>query len=160
MLGSRRKISYLTIAVIGSFDSPNRLGSLVVPGVEVAMEAGKLLEDLPKLWKEANLTEQRKLLLTMLGGVYVDAVEEKCIVAIRPKPAFMPIFEVATTGADSGVILISEKELPPVDEDQEADKAPCLWWRRGRVELYPKHESILLLYAGWAMTPGTVPVLT
>ena len=79
--------------------------------------------------------ERRRILLTMLEAVYVDTIEEKSIVAIRPKPAFIPLFEIATTRADSGVVLISEKELPPVDEDQEAATSPCLWWRRGRVEL-------------------------
>ncbi len=38
----------------------------------------------------------------MLDAVNVDAVEEKSIVAIRPKPAFRPIFEVATTRQDKG----------------------------------------------------------
>ena len=33
---------------------------------------------------------------------------------------------------------MSEKEQPPVDEDQEAATSPCVWWRRGTVELYLK----------------------
>ena len=61
-----------------------RLGSLVVPGVDAAREAGKLLENLPQLWAQADLGERRKLLGTMLDAVYVDTVEEKSIVAIRP----------------------------------------------------------------------------
>ena len=111
------------------------LASLVVPGIDTAKEAGKLLEDLPQLWEGANLAERRKLLLTMLDAVYVDTVEEKAIVAIRPKPAFMPLFEVATTREGSGVVLIVEKDLPPVDETNPEATSPCLWWRRGRVEL-------------------------
>ena len=67
----------------------------------------------------------------MLDAVYVDTLEEKSVVAIRPKPAFIPLSDVATTKEGSGVMLISEKDLPPVDEDQEADTSPCLWWRRG-----------------------------
>ena len=35
------------------------MAKLVVPGVNAAMEAGKLLEDLPVLWKKADLTERR-----------------------------------------------------------------------------------------------------
>ena len=35
--------------------------------------------------------------MTMLSEVYVDNVEEKRIVAIRPKPAFRALFEIATT---------------------------------------------------------------
>ena len=48
------------------------------------MEAGKLLENLPVLWEEADLAERRKLLMAMLDAVYVDTVEEKSVVAIRP----------------------------------------------------------------------------
>ena len=87
----------------------DKLASLVVPGVDAAQEAGKLLEDMPRLWEAADLSERRKLLLTMLEAVYVDTVEEKSVVAIRPKPAFVPLFEVATTREGSGVVLISEK---------------------------------------------------
>ena len=43
------------------------------------------------------MAEQRKLLITMLDAVYVDTVDEKAIVTIRPKPAFRPLFEIATT---------------------------------------------------------------
>ena len=42
--------------------------------VPTLREAGTLLESLPILWEEANLTERRKLLLTMLDAVYVDIV--------------------------------------------------------------------------------------
>ena len=110
------------------------LGQLVVPGVDAAREARMVLEDLPQLWKQADLGERRKLLLTMLDAVYVDTVNEKSIIAIRPKSAFLPLFEVATTSEASRVVLITEKDLPPVTEEPEAT-SPCLWWRRGRVEL-------------------------
>ena len=59
----------------------DQLASLVVPGIDAAREAGKLLGNLPQLWEEANLSERRKLLLTMLDAVFVDTVEEKSIVA-------------------------------------------------------------------------------
>ena len=51
------------------------IAGLVVPGVDSAKEAGELLEDLPALWKAATSAEQRKLLLTMLDAVYIDAVD-------------------------------------------------------------------------------------
>ena len=70
----------------------DKLANLVVPGVDAAMEAGKLLENLPVLWEEADLAGRRKLLMAMLDAVYVDTVDEKSVVAIRPKPAFRPIF--------------------------------------------------------------------
>ena len=73
-----------------------------------------------------------QVLLTMLDAVYVDTVEEKCIVAIRPKPAFRPLFEIATTRAGSGVVLINQ--TPQTQDEPEASE-PCFWWRRGRVEL-------------------------
>ena len=67
--------------------------SLVVPGVDAAKAAGKLLRDRPALWEQADLTERGKLLLSMLDAVYVDSVEEKSIVAIRPKLDFRPPVE-------------------------------------------------------------------
>ena len=76
-----------------------KLVSLVVPRVDATKEAGKLLENLPTLWQVANLTERRKLLMSMLKAVYVDTVEEKAIVTIRPKPGFMTIFEVEHSGS-------------------------------------------------------------
>ena len=45
------------------------------------------MSDLPDLWEEADLAERRKLLMAMLDAVYVDTVEEKSVVTIRPKPA-------------------------------------------------------------------------
>ncbi len=110
----------------------DKLANLVVPGVDAAMEAGKLLEDLPVLWEEADLTERRKLLMAMLDAVYVDTVEEKSVVAIRPKPAFRPIFEVATTRAGSGIALINQ--TPQTQDEPEASES-CSWWRRGRLQL-------------------------
>ena len=104
----------------------DKLANLVVPGVDAAMEAGNLLENLPVLWQEADLTERRKLLMAMLDAVYVDTVEEKSVVAIRP------IFEVATTRAGSGIALINE---PPPDYENPEAIPSCSWWRRGRAGL-------------------------
>ena len=106
------------------------------------MEAGNLLENLPALWDEADLTERRKLLMAMLDAVYVDTVEEKSVVAIRPKPAFRPIFEVATTRAGSRIALINE---PPPDYESPEAIPSCSWWRRGRVELYRERDLVVLL---------------
>ncbi len=69
--------------------------------------------------------------MAMLDAVYVDTVEEKSVVAIRPKLAFRPIFEIATTRGGSGTALINE--TPPDLEGPEAEPL-CFWWRRGRVE--------------------------
>ena len=85
------------------------------------------------MWEEADLTERHKLLMAMLDAVYVDTVEEKSVVAIRPKPAFRPIFEVATTRAGSGIVLINE--TPSGLEGPKAESL-CSWWRRGRPQLH------------------------
>ena len=47
----------------------------------------------------------------MLEAVYVDTVEERAIVALKPKPAFRAPFQIATTREGSGVVLY--KENPP-----------------------------------------------
>jgi site-specific DNA recombinase len=45
------------------------LESLVVPQANAAEAAGRLIQDLPNLWAEANLEERRRILLTMLDAV-------------------------------------------------------------------------------------------
>jgi site-specific DNA recombinase len=45
----------------------------VVPDYNAAEEAGNLIMNLPSLWASATLSERRKLLITMLDAVYVDA---------------------------------------------------------------------------------------
>jgi len=135
-----------------------RMTSLVSPDQDAAAQAGKLLEDLPELWKKATISEQRRLLLTMVDAVYVDAREEKRIVAMKPKPAFRPLFEIATMEKGSGITLVPcipkdhddarcppEKTEPP-DNSSEGPGAPCLWWRRGRVEL-PVQRALKGIYS-------------
>ena len=84
------------------------LESLVVPQANAAEEAGKLIMNLKGLWAEANLEEKRKLLFNMLDAVYVDAKQTKSIVAIKPKPPFKPIFQVAVTKKGSDIRIINE----------------------------------------------------
>lgn len=93
--------------------------------------------------------------MTMLSEVYVDAVEEKRIVAIRPKPAFRALFEIATTRDGSGVVLVSEDQsgqppeipsnLPPGGQGVEGNS--CFWWRRGRIEAQREHGNSVLVAA-------------
>jgi len=90
----------------------------VVPEADATEEAGKLVQRLPELWSDANLQERHKLLITMLDAVYVDHKEDKAVVAIQPKPAFREMFQVATTRAGSGVVLIKE----PPDSIQKAHR--------------------------------------
>ena len=56
----------------------------------------------------ANQEERRKLLLTMLDAVYVDAKKSKSIVAIKPKPPFKPVFQVAASREGSDIRIINE----------------------------------------------------
>jgi site-specific DNA recombinase len=83
------------------------LESLVVPEVHAAEEAGKLLQDFPHLWSLANLEEQRKLLVSMLDAVYVDT-KNNLIVAVKPKPPFRPVFQVAASREKSSIRIINE----------------------------------------------------
>jgi len=73
----------------------------------------------------------------MLDAVYVDSKNKKRIVSIRPKPAFRPLFEVATMRKGSKVCLvtenISEKEKASSDVEDASNNTPCSWCRRGRV---------------------------
>ncbi len=128
------------------------LESLIAPEADATSEAGRLIEQLPDLWSGANEGERRKLLLSMLGAIYVDARDEKRIVAIKPKAPFKPVFQVATTRDGSGVALVHDPEAEPQTADQpppggqEADGISCSWWRRGRVEL-PVQKAPWLGYA-------------
>ena len=79
------------------------------------------------LGTEATLQERRKLLLTMLDGVYIDSKEEKRILAIKPKPVFKAIFQIADTLEDSGIILLKNEGKGKASETDS-----CSWWRRGR----------------------------
>ena len=134
------------------------MSHLVIPGAEAAQQAGRLLKSLPDLWGKAELPEVRRILVTMLDAVYVECKEEKQIVAIKPKPAFKPLFGVATTKQGSGIVLISGDSAGYVSRDVEQTKTPpshnegvlglpCFWWRRGRVDLHLKQDLAVLVAA-------------
>ena len=82
--------------------------SLSVPAADAAEEAGKLIMNLRELWARATAEEQRRLLLSILEAVYIDAKHTKSIIAVRPKPPFRPIFQVALSRANSQIKLINE----------------------------------------------------
>jgi len=84
------------------------LESLVVPEANAAEEPGQLLLSLKKLWADATLGERRKLLTSMLDAVYFEAKKTKSIVAIRPKPPFIPVFRVAASKEGSDIRIINE----------------------------------------------------
>ena len=62
--------------------------------------------------------------MTMLDAVYVDTVDEKAIVAIRLKPAFRSLFEIATTRAESWVVLINQT---PQTRYEPEESESCSW---------------------------------
>ena len=84
------------------------LESLVIPQANAAQEAGKLIMDLPGLWAGAKEEERRKLLLSMLDAVYIDAKKAKSIIAIKPKPPFKPVFQVAASREWSDIRILNE----------------------------------------------------
>jgi hypothetical protein len=84
------------------------LEPLVVPGADLAEEAGKLVKNLPALWRDANLSERRKLLLTMIDGIYIDAKIGKRMVIIKAKPPLRPIFQMASVKEGSKIHIINE----------------------------------------------------
>ena len=94
----------------------------MVPEANATEEAGQLVQRFPELWFGATLQERKKLLVLRLEAVYVDDKDAKAVVALQPKPAFRAVFQVATTRADLGVILIKE----PPDPSQKAP-SPCSW---------------------------------
>ena len=64
------------------------LTSLVVPQANAVADAGVLLQRLTDLWSAADLSERRRLLLTVLDAVYVDTRDKHAVVRIKPKAAF------------------------------------------------------------------------
>ncbi len=54
------------------------------------------------------MEERRKLLLTMVDAVYFEAKETRSIVAIKPKPPFRPVFQVAASKAGSEIRIVNE----------------------------------------------------
>jgi hypothetical protein len=65
------------------------------------------------LWKGANLEERRKLLLRMLDAVYVDVKKTRSISTIKPKPPFIPVFQVAVLTEGSSIQLYKQTHLLP-----------------------------------------------
>ena len=67
------------------------------------------------------MTQRRYLLVALLNAVHVDTVKENSVVAIPPKPAFRPIFAVATTREGSGIALINQ--TPQTQGEPEASES-------------------------------------
>ncbi len=44
----------------------------------------------------------------MLDAIYIDAMKTKSIVAIKPKPPFKPVFQVAASREGSDIRILNE----------------------------------------------------
>lgn len=95
-----------------------RISSLVIPEVDLAVEAGALLEQVQDLWAEATLGERHELLAGMIDAVYID-LRSRLVVGVLPKPSFRQAFSTL-----EGDLLIPA---------EEADRI-LLWWRRRGIE--------------------------
>ena len=72
------------------------LESLLIPEVNAAKEAGKLLADMPRLWAGATLQERHQLLTTILDAVYIDMKDKKSIMSVKAKPVFQAVLDTLT----------------------------------------------------------------
>ncbi|MDD5703337.1 MAG: hypothetical protein PHU23_14980 [Dehalococcoidales bacterium] len=88
--------------------SEMKLESLVIPQVNAAQEAGKLIYNLPNLWEQADTLQRRKIVQSMLDAVYIETMQYKTIVAITPKPPFRPILQMAVSRKGSDIRILNE----------------------------------------------------
>ena len=102
-------------------------------------EAGQLFENIPQLWEEATPEERRKLISPLIERVYVD-IDSRLIGAIRPAAAFNTLLDKAMARAESATLTLHS-------QDETERLQVWSWWRRGRVEPYPKHGIEVLLAA-------------
>ena len=80
--------------------------------------------------KHANWRQGNQCCCRCGWSRHVGAKDERRIVAIRPKPPFIPVFLTASTTEESWMELTHEP--PGVAPEARADS--CSWWRRGGVE--------------------------
>lgn len=105
----------------------SELESLIVPEVDAATEAGRLITQLPELWAGATVAERHELLVQMLYGVYVDMKGCKSVVAIKPKAPFRAVLQVASTRAEADVMLI-QNEPSQTGWSGSENHHMCSWW--------------------------------
>ena len=71
-----------------------------MPEADAVAEARRLVQNLPELWANADQSERRRLLLTVLDAVYVDTRDSEAAVEVRPKAAFGAVFTEAQAPAE------------------------------------------------------------
>jgi len=77
------------------------LESLLIPEVDAAKEAGRLLADMPRRWAGATLQERHQLLTMILDAVYIDMKGSKSIVSVKAKPAFHAVLGVVGSAGEA-----------------------------------------------------------
>jgi site-specific DNA recombinase len=90
--------------------------------------AGKHLPEVATLWQVATTEERREMVSLLLepGGLYYD-LELEVIAAIKPRPAFLPIFRLA----------------PGLEEYEEANRTlvTSVWRQRNRRDSNPRSPA-------------------
>ena len=83
------------------------LESLLIPEVDAAKEAGRLLADMPRLWAGATLQERYQLLTVILDAVYINMKDRKSIVSVKLKPVFQAVLGATSLDRVSDVALVT-----------------------------------------------------
>jgi hypothetical protein len=108
--------------------------------LEDIIEAGKRLPGLAALWQVATPEERRDMVSMLIepGGLYYD-LELELIAAIKPRPAFLPIFRL----------------VPGLDEFEEANRTlvTSVWRQRNRRACNPLSPASKL-YSSTLITGG------
>ena len=84
-----------------------KLESSAIPEVNAAQEAGELIYNLPNLWKQADTLQRRKIVQSILDAVYIETKQYKTIVAIKPKPPFRPVLQMAVSKKGFDIRILS-----------------------------------------------------
>ena len=99
-----------------------RIASLVVPEVDIAMEAGALLEQVQDLWQEATIAERHDLLTGMLEAVYIDLPHRE-IVGVTPKGAFRHAFTALSQKGDG--LKLMQPEMVAARSESRPESGRC-----------------------------------
>jgi site-specific DNA recombinase len=74
----------------------------------------------------------------MIEAAYFDVKQTRSIIAIKPKPPFIPIFKVAVSRKESDIRIINEPLKTP-------SKVPSVFLVETREAWNPSHRNILSL---------------
>ncbi len=98
-----------------------------------AIRTGDYIEGLVEAWRTATKEEKRDLLRMCLEAVYVD-MESASLVALKPKPAFLPLFNLEEPVKAGTKLLVTGDPEGIRTPDLHRDRVACLTATpRGRV---------------------------